>query len=145
MDPSAAGVDRLIGDGTQWPLSPRSRMGKVPFLVQGEMQGRAFLTTEQADSARAATRSPAEHALPPWQDVTAEDIGFLRARLARLQANVAAADTAIMALYAQRQWAPHAGVALRHLVNHGFPELEDRYIVICHGLVVLFVVGSHLQ
>ena len=109
------------------------------------MQGRAFLTTEEADGARAATCSPVEHALPKWQDVTAEDIGFLRTRLATLQANVAATDAAIMALYAQRRWAPHAGVSLRHLVNHGFPELEGRALVICHGIVVLFVVGFHLQ
>lgn len=102
-------------------------MSAVPGLVQGEMQGRPMYDSALIGTrAREATSAGAQpEVLPRWLDVNDEDIGFLRARLARHQAHVAATDAAIMTLYGQRHWAPLAGASLRHLVNHGFPELEE--------------------
>ena len=129
MDDAAASADTLVADPINWPLSAGDRMSPVDQLVQGEMQGRAMWDSAVIGTrAREATSTPAEQVLPQWHDVTGEDIGFLRARLARLQATVAAVDSAVLMLYGQRHWAPHASASLRHLVNHGFPELEESSI-----------------
>ena len=99
-------------------------MGPSPHLIWGEMAGRSHWLNRGAE-ARQATSAPANFELPRWHDVEPEDIGFLRARIARLQENIAAVQGGIMMLYGQRHWVPHASATLRHLVNHGFPELED--------------------
>ena len=119
----------MVADRINWPLSARDRMSPVDQLVQGEMQGRAMWDSAVIGTkAREATSSPAKQVLPQWHDVTGQDIGFLRGRLARLQAAVAAVDSAVFMLFGQRHWAPHASASLRHLVNHGFPELEESSI-----------------
>ena len=115
-----------VPDPIQWPLTALDWMSAVPALIQGEMQGRPMYDSALMRDALAATNASARpEVLPHWHDVTEQDIGFLRARLGRLQAHVAGTDTAIMMLFGQRHWAPHASAMLRHLVNHGFPELEE--------------------
>ena len=126
MDDAAAGADTEAADAFQWPLMAHDRMSAVPQLAQGGMQGRpmydsALIGTRAWD----ATSAGAREVLPQWHDVDAEDIAFLRARPARLQAHVATTGTAIMLLYGQRDWAPDASASLWHRVNHGFPELEE--------------------
>ena len=56
----------------------------VRALVQGEMQGRPVY-----DNTLIGARAWEPEVLPRWHDVNDDDIGFLRARLARLQAHVA--------------------------------------------------------
>ena len=114
----------LLNDSGSWPLPVEQRMGPSPHLIWGEMAGRSHWLNRGAE-ARQATSAPANFELPRWHDVEPEDIGFLRARIARLQENIAAVQGGIMMLYGQRHWVPHASATLRHLVNHGFPELED--------------------
>ena len=125
-DDAAAGANTVVADPIRWPLTALDRMSAVPGLVQGEMQGRPMYDSTLMRDAWAATSASARlEVLPHWHDVTEQDIGFVRARLGRLQAHVAAIGTAIMMLFGQRRWAPHASATLRHLVNHGFPELEE--------------------
>ena len=126
VDDAAACAKSVVADPNQWPLTAIDRMSAVPGLQQGEMQGRAMWDSDLERDAWSATSASARlEVLPRWHDVTDQDIGFLRARLGRLQAHVAAVDSAVLMLYGQRHWAPHASASLRHLVNHGFPELED--------------------
>ena len=137
MDDAAAGANKVVADSIQWPLTALDRMSAVLALVQGEMQGRPMYDSTLMRDAWAATSASARlEVLPHWHDVTQQDIGFLRARFGRLQAHVAATDTAIMLLFCQRHWAPHASATLRHLVNHGFPDLEELVYIVWLCLLI---------
>ena len=99
------------------------------------MQGRPMYDSTLMRDAWAATSASARpEVLLHWHDVTEQDIGFLRARLGRLQAHVAATDTAIMLLPA-----PLGPACLGNVAAPGEPRVPGArgvvYIVDRYGFV----------